>query len=940
MRTVYINPSLPVTAPHDGGGGILRVVEAMVRHLPEFGYTVVNDPKEADIINNHGAMLHTEVDVPMVSSCHGMYWSDYEWNGEYHDVNRHVVECLAQSNAITAPSEWVRNAITRGMLRNPTVVYHGIDLYEWPKSEPVEYVLWNKARIDPVADNMPLMQIAELMPEQVFVTTYGKPTANVHVTGPLSYETMKHVIAGASIYLATTRETFGIGTLEAMACGVPVVGWDFGGQHEIIKQNETGALVPVGDYEQLMAAIRYVMKYRERFSEACRDDILRRWQWQGKIAMYAEVFDKVLQSYNAHSYKTSIIVTCHNLARFLSDALRSVANQTNSNVECIVIDDASTDETRTVYDLFVGKSIDLHKRFRYVRLDENVGLSAARNEGLKYAQGRYILHLDADDILPPNAVDLLSLALDRDASIHIAYGALNTVNEDAENEQRNSWPFDSFNWYHQISHLNQLPYAAMMRREVLESVGGYRLRDWRAEDASLWTRATSFGFRARKVTDECCLIYRMRQGSKSGREREAGHDDGNWCALFPWTLASNSEQGMAIAPDAKEHINPKIVPWSAQGTPPARVRFWPVPHHAEPVVSVIVPCIDNHRSVLIDALDSLQAQTFTQWECIVINDSATTLDLPAHPWARIINTPHRREDENEDKGYVPVGAGAARNIGIDSARGQYVLFLDADDMLVPNALEDMARAVVGSDGAYAYSDWSVWYKNEKWDDAHEIQMVPEYTAFAQFVAGQHPVTALVERGWAADVRFDESLPFLEDWQFFADCATKGYCGVRVGAALLVYRFYSSVRRALSGVRRDENGEIILPEQTQLVIDSIRARYSEYIDGNKTMAGCCGGNKAAVSALSAALGANAPDVLIRAVRENLENEEEGTKGIAAPTMVAMEFVGEQYGATTWLSKDRHRQYIGGLEPNHRYCEVWQDDVEHLENTGVWRRVRRT
>jgi hypothetical protein len=87
-------------------------------------------------------------------------------------------------------------------------------------------------------------------------------------------------------------------------------------------------------------------------------------------------------------------------------------------------------------------------------------------------------------MLAPNALDTLSHALDDDSGIHIAYGHLDTFNDPNPERSRGGWPGEKFNWHGQIAHLNQLPYAAMMRREVLERSGGYRTRDWRAEDAS------------------------------------------------------------------------------------------------------------------------------------------------------------------------------------------------------------------------------------------------------------------------------------------------------------------------------------------------------------------------------------------------------------------------------------------------------------------------
>src|SRR5690606_14733038 len=110
-------------------------------------------------------------------------------------------------------------------------------------------------------------------------------------------------------------------------------------------------------------------------------------------------------------------------------------------------------------------------------------------------------------------------------------------------------------------HLNQLPYCAMMRRAVLERSGGYRERDWRAEDASFWLRVTALGFRAAKVTAENMLLYRIRPDSKSAIERgQYGDADGDWTAWYAWRLAPTAAAG-AVVRSRKEVPAPELIPF-------------------------------------------------------------------------------------------------------------------------------------------------------------------------------------------------------------------------------------------------------------------------------------------------------------------------------------------------------------------------------------------
>src|SRR5512139_1815006 len=93
-------------------GGIRRVMEAQIKHLPTFGVKVVSNPKEADLICTHGSQLIFEPGVPIVNVNHGMMWSRQDWKG-LMEVNAMLVESMRRAVAHTAPSEWVGNAIRR-----------------------------------------------------------------------------------------------------------------------------------------------------------------------------------------------------------------------------------------------------------------------------------------------------------------------------------------------------------------------------------------------------------------------------------------------------------------------------------------------------------------------------------------------------------------------------------------------------------------------------------------------------------------------------------------------------------------------------------------------------------------------------------------------------------------------------------------------------------
>lgn len=100
--------------------------------------------------------------------------------------------------------------------------------------------------------------------------------------------------------------------------------------------------------------------------------------------------------------KLSVIVPCYNVEEFIRECLNSLVNQTYKNIEVIMVDDGSPDNTGTILDEYDKKYTNFHAIHT-----ENGGLSAARNAGLPYITGEYMAFVDSDDVVLENAYELL-----------------------------------------------------------------------------------------------------------------------------------------------------------------------------------------------------------------------------------------------------------------------------------------------------------------------------------------------------------------------------------------------------------------------------------------------------------------------------------------------------------------------------------------------------
>lgn len=729
-----------------GDGGIRRVVEQQVRWLPEYGIEVVEHQDEADVVASHAMYISHHPRV--VHHNHGLYWVDdpvdkqtINWPLWAIKANKIITRAMITAQAVTAPSEWVANAIRRGTLIDPVVVHHGVNLDEWEPGVSGGYVLWNKNRTDPICTPAPLNRLAALVPKQQFVSTFGDPAPNVRLVGKQPYERMKELVRRAGVYLATTRETGGVGTLEAMAAGVPVLGYDFGGTSDFVTHLETGYLVEPGDEAGLVEGLAYCLAHRERLGAAGRERVRSDFQWQDRVGDYARIYRQVAQPFEGP--KVSVIITAYNLESFLEAAIRSVVDQTFQDWELIIVDDHSPDRCGEIADGWAERD----SRITVIHNPTNLYLSEARNRGIQAARGQYILCLDADDRLDRRALGALAGALDQDQRVDIVTGQMAVVEPDGK-AWVSPWPPTKPSYEEQIKRHNQLPYAAMYRRWVWERTGGYRRR-WRtAEDAEFWTRAMSYGAQAAHVVSHPTLIYSNRPGSMSHSESEK-----DWTRWFTWAR------------------HPHLTPFGA-----ATREMTPVFSYDPPRLSVVIPVGPGHEWYLPDALDSLVAQTFRKWEVIVVNDTGV-------PWGHIPGFPFARLLDSEGP---PQGAAAARNRGIAAARCPLFVLLDADDIAQPLLLERLLQAQREM-GGWVYTDW--------YDQEGKHKQAQSFDPKRVLKKMPGPITGLYPKAaWERVGGFDETFTSWEDWDFQISLTGAGFLGHRLPEPLFIYRYQTGTLR--------------------------------------------------------------------------------------------------------------------------------------------------
>lgn len=109
-----------------------------------------------------------------------------------------------------------------------------------------------------------------------------------------------------------------------------------------------------------------------------------------------------------HKDRISVIIPAYNAEKMIGRCIKSILEQSYNNLEVIVVDDGSTDDTK-----YIVNDIALKDKRLIYRFQDNAGVSTARNTGVKYAEGEMITFVDADDWLEYDALEKMYLAMDK-----------------------------------------------------------------------------------------------------------------------------------------------------------------------------------------------------------------------------------------------------------------------------------------------------------------------------------------------------------------------------------------------------------------------------------------------------------------------------------------------------------------------------------------------
>ncbi len=182
----------------------------------------------------------------------------------------------------------------------------------------------------------------------------------------------------------------------------------------------------------------------------------------------------------------SVIVPCYNHGAFLRRNIKSVEAVEGIPMEIIIVDDGSTDET-TVQELQQLKNEGYH-----IIIQKNSGPAAARNNAIGQSKGKYIVPLDADDMLRKEYIAAAKEVFEGNKQIDIVYANFQQFGESTAVQQYCDFVLQ------ELLLQNNIGACAIYRKEVWQAIGGYDEKLWRDlgwEDWEFWLNAAKHGFK-------------------------------------------------------------------------------------------------------------------------------------------------------------------------------------------------------------------------------------------------------------------------------------------------------------------------------------------------------------------------------------------------------------------------------------------------------------
>ncbi|MEK6684061.1 MAG: glycosyltransferase [Nitrospirota bacterium] len=413
--------------------------------------------------------------------------------------------------------------------------------------------------------------------------------------------------------------------------------------------------------------------------------------------------------------RISVVMPTYNRADYLNEAIDSIRAQTLSDWELVIVDDGSTDTTRSRVESYKDPRIQYH-RFGHQ------GISFSRNIGSLLSRGPIIAVADSDDINLPNRLEVTLKEME-ESGADLFYSSMFHLDDTGKKEKIPSRPYS----YQRLQAGNFIYHPTVAYRREVALTCPYPENLEMVEDYHLYLQAARKGYRFHRV-EEPLILHRLHE-----------------------------EQISSVRSGEMAEIHKKLVDSKGRALQNER-------DGNHPMVSVIVPTY-NRPGRLKEALMSVLSQTYPDVEIIVVNDAGDDVTEVVDSLNHENKIVHLQHHENK-------GLAASRNTGLKAARGTYVAYLDDDDIYYPNHLETLVGFLEESRSPVAYTDshqaFETWIPDRYVMTGKRVAYSSDFDRQKLLVHNYIPVLNLIHRRDLLEKTgfFDEGLDTHEDWDLW------------------------------------------------------------------------------------------------------------------------------------------------------------------------------
>lgn len=227
---------------------------------------------------------------------------------------------------------------------------------------------------------------------------------------------------------------------------------------------------------------------------------------------------------NINNALISVVLPCYNCKRYIEDAVRSIQKQTYSNLEILIVDDASNDGSLQVLQRIVKED----DRIVLIQHEKNMGLVYSLNELISKAKGTYIARMDADDISDIKRFEVQIDFLNRNPQVDICGTGAEIIDSRGLSHGRRTVPEKHEDILEMLSIFNPMIHSSIMARSQVLKENMYKQEYMYSEDYELWCRLVfrrNYKFanidlpllKYRFTNEQVCQKHRMEQGDSSER---------------------------------------------------------------------------------------------------------------------------------------------------------------------------------------------------------------------------------------------------------------------------------------------------------------------------------------------------------------------------------------------------------------------------------------